>query len=300
MLDRANGTCRETRAGVTGPLRRRSRKRCASRAAGGGRTTSDAERDPDFTLDQRGPIQPMNEFPEGEVEVEILVRSRDGLLIGRVDRVEGTPGGIRLIDYKSALHDDLPQRYERQLQLYAAMWHDTWGAWPAEARVIYPLTGAAYMVDVAASTCEGVAAEAAKLVRTMLAERRPSALARPGDVCTLCEFRPWCRPFWRTQAAEPSHAAALVRATVGFEGVVEAIDLRGENWRLMLRWRGCLVRLVLPNDRFGHLARVRQGMHLRVLDTPLRGLRQQPTASLTPRTEVFILEGAGIGEAEAR
>jgi hypothetical protein len=245
-------------------------------------------------------LEPANHSTGAEGEVEIPVRSRDGLLIGRVDRIESTNSGARLIDYKSALRDDLPERYERQLQLYAALWHDTWGAWPADAQVIYPLTGTTYTIDVEVRICEGIAAEAANLVRTLLAVRRPAALARPGDVCVVCEFRPWCHPFWRAQAAESSHAAALVRATVGFEGVVEAIELRGDAWRLQVRWRGCTVRFVLPKERFEHLAQVRPGMQLRILDTPLRGLRQQPTATITPRTEVFIVEGDTLDQADAQ
>src|SRR5260221_9167351 len=52
------------------------------------------------------------------VEVEVPVKSLDGLLYGRIDQVEHSPEGVHLLDYKSALRADLPERYERQLQLY--------------------------------------------------------------------------------------------------------------------------------------------------------------------------------------
>jgi hypothetical protein len=51
---------------------------------------------------------------EERIMVEIPVRSQDGLLAGRIDYAERLPhGGLRLLDYKSALRDDLPERYER-------------------------------------------------------------------------------------------------------------------------------------------------------------------------------------------
>ena len=81
-----------------------------------------------------------------DTEVEIPVRDLKGLFYGRIDYAEHTPDGVILYAYKSALRDDLPERYERQLQLYAAMWHSTRGSWPIQAFVLYPLTGATHEV----------------------------------------------------------------------------------------------------------------------------------------------------------
>lgn len=69
-------------------------------------------------------------------------------------------GACRLIDYKSALRADLPERYERQLQLYALLWHETFGEWPAEAYIVYPFTGATHKVAVDPAICLQVGHEA--------------------------------------------------------------------------------------------------------------------------------------------
>lgn len=113
------------------------------------------------------------------IEVEVPVRSRDGRLHGWIDQAEHTATGTRLIDLKSALRSDLPERYERQLQLYAALWHDTRGEWPAEAVVIYPFTGARFPVSVDPAVCRRVVAEARELVRQFESPRAAEALATP-------------------------------------------------------------------------------------------------------------------------
>ncbi|MCL6548981.1 MAG: PD-(D/E)XK nuclease family protein, partial [Alicyclobacillus sp.] len=152
-------------------------------------------------------------------EVEVPVKSRDGLFTGKVDRVEHTPEGTHLLDYKSALRDDLPGRYERQVQLYASMWRDTRGEYPIAATVIYPLVGKSHPVSVAPDVCKEVVREYTELVSSI--RGRPAYdLATPGDTCKICEFRPWCKPFWHWQAREKSATVALERAYLGFEGVI--------------------------------------------------------------------------------
>ena len=224
-----------------------------------------------------------------EVEVEIPVKSRDRLFAGKVDRAEHTSEGTRLLDYKSALRDDLPGRYERQVQLYAAMWRDTRGEYPTEATVVYPLIGTSYPVSVTPEVCEEVTREYTELVSSI--EQRPAYnLATPGDTCKICEFRPWCKPFWHWQAREKSASVALERAYLGLEGVAEQIDQVEHHWKLSLRWREALVRIIAPIERFPQLKDVTVGSHLRILETPLRGLRHRPTAAVTEYSEIFVLE----------
>jgi hypothetical protein len=227
---------------------------------------------------------------ENSIAVEVPVRSGDGIFKGRVDRAENTPAGVRLIDYKSAVRDDLPERYERQLQLYSVMWHDTYGDWPIEAQVYYPLRGSFYPVDVTPSVCQQVASDAAILVANMSKESSPSHLASPGDVCKVCEFRPWCRPFWNSQSNEKKHMAAFDKAGMGFEGSVESINLSDHYWRISIAWRNAKVKLVTPQERFPYLANVRVGQILRVLDAQLRGQLYEPNVHVNNYTEIFILE----------
>ena len=222
-------------------------------------------------------------------EVEVPVNSANGLLVGRIDRVEHGPMGTRLLDYKSALRDDLPDRYERQLQLYALMWHDTRGDWPTQANVIYPLAASAHMVDVNPEVCQQVAAESAAIAARVQKETNVGKLATPGDVCRVCEYRPWCKPFWRWQAGETSLSAALGRAEMGFEGTIRSSQLLNFHWRVKIAWRNAEVQLLAPQERFPHLSKAGAGVRVRVLDTALRGLRFQPQAAVTETSEVFLM-----------
>lgn len=237
--------------------------------------------------------KPLDEGPSSGiangVEVEVRVKSRDGLFAGKVDRAEHASQGVRLLDYKSALRDDLPGRYERQVQLYAAMWRDTRGEYPSEATVVYPLVGTSHPVPVTPEACEQVTRDYTELVSSMK-DRPAYDLATPGDTCKICEFRPWCKPFWHWQAREKSSPVALERARLGFEGVVEQIQQVEHHWRLIVRWRNALVRIIAPVERFPQLRHVGAGTHLRVLETPLRGLRHRPTAAVTEYSEIFVLE----------
>lgn len=224
------------------------------------------------------------------VAVEVPVRSADGLFKGRVDRAEHTQAGTRLIDYKSAIREDLPERYERQLQLYSFMWHDTFGDWPVEAQVYYPLRGAFFSVDVTPSVCQDVASDAALLVDKLTKGNQLSTLATPGDVCKVCEFRPWCRPFWNSQAKEQKHMRALEKAGMGFEGAIESIKLEKHYWRLSIAWRNAKVKFIAPQERFPHLINAHIGQIIRVTDAPLRGQLYEPSAHVSEYTEIFLLK----------
>ena len=226
---------------------------------------------------------------EGQIETEVLVKSEDGLLHGRVDYAEHLSEGVRLLDYKSALRTDLPERYGRQLQLYALLWHETRGEWPSKALVVYPFTGLTYSISVDPMTCTSVGDESRRLIAHIQSVRQAERLATPGDVCKVCEFRPWCKPFWQWQAQENSHTVALERAYLGFEGTIERIEVVNEHWRISIHWRDCTVRIAAPVDRFTQLHQAYVGMRVRALEARLRGLRYQPQALVTEMSELFLL-----------
>jgi len=162
-----------------------------------------------------------------------------------------------------------------------------------EAIVVYPLTGAAYPVAIDSETCQRVADDAGDIVQRVQTERAAGDLATPAEVCTVCEFRPWCRPFWQWQANETSQTAALERAGAGFEGKVVAIDVIDQHWKVSLQWRDATIRLIAPLERFPQLRVVHIGTRLRVLDARLHGLRRQPQATVTESTEMFIVQDLG-------
>ena len=197
--------------------------------------------------------------------------------------------GVSLFDFKSAMREDLPERYMRQLQLYAYLWWEVYGEWPVAAHVVYPLTATTHEVPVDPGVCQDVAEEAKSVLRTALAAKSPDALAQPGDVCKVCEFRPWCKAFWRWQADEATQSVVLERADLGFEGVVEKITCAASYWRIQVRWREALVEIVAPEERFPQLRRASVGTTVRCLDMKLYGLRHSPKARVSEMSEIFLL-----------
>jgi PD-(D/E)XK nuclease superfamily protein len=232
----------------------------------------------------------MRNLSEGSIVVEVPVQSQDGLLAGRVDYAERLSTGIRLLDYKSALRDDLPERYERQLQLYTLMWYETFGEWPVEAAVVYPFTGAIYSVSVDPETCLRVGNEARLLIKQLQEGIPAEQLATPGEACTICEFRPWCKPFWMWQAKHPNLSTALQNAVLGFEGEIITVELKDYYWKVLVKWCNAEVRIIAPQERFPQLKKAQPGMLIRVLDMRLHGQRYRPQAIVTECSEIFLVE----------
>jgi RecB family exonuclease len=228
---------------------------------------------------------------EERIMVEIPVQSEDGLLAGRIDYAERLPdGGIRLLDYKSALRDDLPERYERQLQMYAFLWYETFGEWPTEALVIYPFTGTTHKVAVDPAICQQVGQEARLIAEQLQEDVRAEQLASPGTVCTVCEFRPWCKPFWRWQAGHAVYSQALETAAYGFEGTIVTLEIKDHHWKVVVKWREAEIRIVAPQARFPQLEKAHPGMRIRALDMRLYGQRYRPQAIVSENSEIFLIE----------
>lgn len=244
----------------------------------------------DTTVINKAHPAEMESVCEDKALVEVPVQSQDGLLTGRVDYAERLPTGIRLLDYKSALRDGLPTRYERQLQLYALLWYETFGEWPEEAWVTYPLIGAMHKIAIDPETCRLVGNEARTLIRRLQESSSAEELATPGESCTVCEFRLWCQPFWAWQAKHPHLSTALQMATLGFEGKIRTIVLKDYYWVVTVEWREAEVRIAAPQERFPQLKYASPGMHIRVLDMRLQGQRYRPHAIVDEHSEIFLVE----------
>lgn len=223
------------------------------------------------------------------IEVEVPVRSRDGMLGGVVDRAERDERGLHLTDYKSAGRDELPDRYRRQLQLYAYLWHETRDEWPTSGRVVYSAVGKAHPVDVEPEACLAVADEARHLLEA-IEDVNTDPVAQPGEVCGVCEYRPWCAPFWQFVGAG-GLVERLDRGGFGIEGTVTAVDDDAGDIRLSMDWAGTPLTFLLQGNRFAHARNLRRGDSVRLLDVRLRGLRSRPTLFVTAFTELFVVDG---------
>ncbi len=153
---------------------------------------------------------------EGSREVpraggEFSVRSKSGLIGGRIDRVIDTAGGIVLQDYKSGPVtareggvSEIKPEFRQQLQLYAILYFETVGIWPIRLELV-PLVGDSAEVAFTPSECRALLDEAEDAVRdidTTLAKfsERPDAaeqqLARPSPkACKFCPYRPACSTY---------------------------------------------------------------------------------------------------------
>ncbi len=228
--------------------------------------------------------------PLPPIEVEVLVQSKDKLLRGRIDRVEHSNEGTILYDFKSALRDDLPERYQRQLQLYAFMWYETRGEWPTAGYVVYPLAGKTYKVSIDPMTCQRTADEAISIIHRLETEPISAKLATPGEACTVCDYRPWCKPFWTRQAEEKSLLRAFEQAALGFSGSITRLELNNHRWHLTISWRNGNVRLSAPEERLPHMHKAQAGQIALVLDAKLQGSPQSPLAIFTEYSELFLVQ----------
>ncbi len=224
------------------------------------------------------------------IESEVSVQSQDGKFIGRIDLIEHLAEGVVLYDYKFAARNDLPDRYVRQIQFYALLFYETRGVWPIRAQIIYPLVNTTYDIDINPTVCQQVGQESESLLDTMQKTKALEQLATPGEVCQICEFRPWCNSFWNWQSREKVQIAALQRASLGFEGEVASISLKDGHWKMLIYWRQMTIRLVAPMERFLHLHFIHEGMHVRVIDTHVHGSPMYMQARVTDKSEIYFID----------
>lgn len=222
--------------------------------------------------------------------VEVPVISQDGLIVGRIDRVELTEEGTCLIDFKLAMSDEVPDQYQRQLQLYAYLWYQSCGEWPVEARLINSLTGNEHLIEINPEICLKVVKDYYRVMTRLEKEIKLEKLANPGETCRFCEFRPWCKPFWSWQAGEIEPKLALERAYWGFEGTITNLVLFNGYWKVQLEWRDLIVNLTVNADRFPQFRHAKRGSLVRLLEAKLHGNPFRPQAQIRESSEIFIVE----------
>jgi RecB family exonuclease len=149
---------------------------------------------------------------EGQlVGCEVPVSTLDRRVRGRIDAVVLDRDGPVVRDYKSGAifgaargHEHtLKEAYEIQLRMYAALYAETSGTWPARLEVV-PILGRSETVAFDPDECIGLvegAREALDTVNEAIRMDGPAGsvqgrLARPGpEVCGYCPYRPGCLPY---------------------------------------------------------------------------------------------------------
>ena len=239
---------------------------------------------------QRGLPQPdgfVTRSPVTEVEVE----SSDKLIKGIVDRVEHVESGTLIIDYKTSVAEqaDISERYRRQVCIYAYLWFERFGEWPIKAIVSYPLLRKDVEIEISADECVLLAQE----FRTALSDvvgRDPVELARPGEACRYCDYRPWCAPFWSKRQGLTDLNEALLEARVGIEGSVTALSGSTTHRQLSLSWKSMKIEVSVDLSKWNHVREIGIGTRLRILDSQLSGDMSHPTCELSNRSEIWLAE----------
>ncbi len=121
----------------------------------------------------------------------------DFLVVGRLDRVDRTPEGVVIADYKSSEVDEPAKANQRareslQLAVYALAWHTIHGELPIRVELRFLETG---LTGSASPTLEGLE-RTRELLRTTAKEIRAMRfLPQPQEVtCRWCAYQPIC-PF---------------------------------------------------------------------------------------------------------
>jgi RecB family exonuclease len=139
---------------------------------------------------------------------EVWVSASDGVAGGFIDQVEATAAGPVLRDYKSghilepasaSQSGSVKEAYEIQMKLYAAIYANMTGVWPARLELV-PLQGPVREVIFTATASQALLDQARDMlvrINTIITTNPPDAaeamLAAPTpDACRYCLFRPSC------------------------------------------------------------------------------------------------------------
>lgn len=143
---------------------------------------------------------------------ELRVESSDGLVAGRIDRVISTANGPVIQDYKSGAifslrHGDereIRPEYAIQLRIYAALYHEATGTWPAKLELV-PLNGPPHEVPYSEHDSLELLDRARAIIREISAglarygddwEAAEQVLAAPSaQACRFCAYRPACSAY---------------------------------------------------------------------------------------------------------
>ncbi|HVW30395.1 MAG TPA: PD-(D/E)XK nuclease family protein [Polyangiaceae bacterium] len=135
------------------------------------------------------------------VEVEYPLRSRDGLVRGIADSIDGRNGQLVIEELKSG--EATPERlaiWRQQLLIYAELYRELHGLLPGMLRV-QSLPSGVHEFSCTAEECaqaaDGARAALLDLNRRIEDGATIRDLARPSaKACANCAHRPWCEAYW--------------------------------------------------------------------------------------------------------
>ena len=199
------------------------------------------------------------------MRVEAWLRSADGKVVGRPDRVETVGGRTTIVDLKTSTIEpgDVPVAYQQQLKLYSWLWHEVSDQWP-HAAAIELLDGTRLPLGVVPGECEALAEEAVTALESFNALADSGAdfttLAAPGvEQCRYCLFKGSCPAFLRAADQEWGSFRVTVGGRLledsGEDGGERCLTIAAERGTAsddggVVRVRGVLDGPRLPSDSF--------------------------------------------------
>lgn len=147
---------------------------------------------------------------------ERTITSADGLAIGTPDLVISDGKETAIVDLKTGTltDEESAQRHIRQLHIYSYIWHSLYGMWPTSGILSNPTTRREESIPIHADQAKEIVEDGRTAVEAIKAESDPIRLARPGDPCRRCDYRPWCEPYWRDPQSDRDAMGVVVDLAV--------------------------------------------------------------------------------------
>ena len=222
--------------------------------------------------------------------VEVPLTSTDGKLFGILDRVDRSNNRVRIIDYKSSLEatEKAIARARDQILFYAFLWLDYTGSWPDSGLAWFISANRSINIDIDQAASLAIADEILGFVAGLDAFNSMASdeVARPGEDCAYCSYRPWCNPFWDAQRI--SNSLAGMRA--GISGLVVSQTIHDGSCLIKLRSGDVYSDVRFEVDYFPQLINLAENTMIRVVSVEVAGTVGRPSIFLNERSEAFIVD----------
>jgi RecB family exonuclease len=150
------------------------------------------------------PVSRIQRTPAEKTTFPGRLSNKSGTVVGIPDRINKTPEGIVIVDYKTGMTAEMRSRfwsdYELQLKIYAGLYFLSSGDWPIRLE-LHGLDNSVCEVVFTSDECSQVMGNAESLAATLPSStadlsgniEAQKATASPAkDVCRYCTYRPAC------------------------------------------------------------------------------------------------------------
>jgi CRISPR/Cas system-associated exonuclease Cas4 (RecB family) len=135
-------------------------------------------------------------------------------LNGRIDRVEHTSDGVRIVDFKTSTNDsdEISKRFRIQLLLYAALYRDKEHVTPFQAAIEWQ-DGSRSYINISDNEIDDLLIQV-KNLRELLNQESPPGGSPRESVCQFCNYRSICSDFQNQDRTSWSPYPAFVHGSV--------------------------------------------------------------------------------------